>query len=57
MPQNPDLIATKTVAGEVHVFDRTKHVSQPAEGALSKPQIRLRGHDQEGYGIAFCPSC
>ncbi|KAG5462404.1 MAG: WD40-repeat-containing domain protein [Olpidium bornovanus] len=53
MPQNPDLIATKTVGGEVHVFDRTKHVSQPAEGAPSKPQIRLRGHSQEGYSLAL----
>ncbi|KAL0565852.1 Histone acetyltransferase type B subunit 2, partial [Marasmius crinis-equi] len=29
MPQNPDLIATKAVSGEVFVFDRTKHPDDP----------------------------
>ncbi|OSX66981.1 hypothetical protein POSPLADRAFT_1063874 [Postia placenta MAD-698-R-SB12] len=32
MPQNPDLIATKAVSGEVFVFDRTKHSSEPERG-------------------------
>ncbi len=48
MPQNPDLIATKTVMGEVYVFDRTKHASVPAEKAETKPDIVLRGHTKEG---------
>lgn len=47
MPQNPDLIATKTVMGEVYVFDRTKHPSQPT-GSVCKPDITLRGHSKEG---------
>ncbi|TKA57478.1 hypothetical protein B0A53_00709 [Rhodotorula sp. CCFEE 5036] len=47
MPQNPDLIATKTVMGEVYVFDRTKHPSQPI-GNECKPDITLRGHTKEG---------
>lgn len=47
MPQNPDLIATKTVMGEVYVFDRTKHPSQPT-GDACKPDITLRGHTKEG---------
>lgn len=47
MPQNPDLIATKTVMGEVYVFDRTKHPSQPM-GDVCKPDITLRGHTKEG---------
>ncbi len=47
MPQNPDLIATKTVMGEVCVFDRTKHPSQPI-GNECKPDITLRGHTKEG---------
>lgn len=47
MPQNPDLIATKTVMGEVYVFDRTKHPSQPL-GDECKPNITLRGHTKEG---------
>ncbi|RKP25482.1 WD40-repeat-containing domain protein [Syncephalis pseudoplumigaleata] len=53
MPQNPDVIATKTVSGEVHVFDRTKHPSQPAANAVAAPEIRLQGHTKEGYGISW----
>lgn len=47
MPQNPDLIATKTVMGEVYVFDRTKHPSEPT-GDVCKPDITLRGQGKEG---------
>lgn len=47
MPQNPDLIATKTVMGEVYIFDRTKHPSQPTTD-VCKPDIILRGHTKEG---------
>lgn len=47
MPQNPDLIATKTVMGEVYIFDRTKHASQPTSD-VCKPDITLRGHSKEG---------
>lgn len=54
MPQNPDLIATKTVMGEVYVFDRTKHPSQPM-GDVCKPDITLRGHTKEGYGLSWNP--
>ncbi|GAA98754.1 uncharacterized protein L969DRAFT_95076 [Mixia osmundae IAM 14324] len=56
MPQNADLIATKTVMGEVYVFDRTKHPSQPADDAECKPDITLRGHTKEGYGISWSPT-
>ncbi len=48
MPQNPDLIATKAVSGEVLVFDRTKHSSEPERGGLCKPDIRLVGQNKEG---------
>ncbi|KAK4048583.1 Histone acetyltransferase type B subunit 2 [Microbotryomycetes sp. JL221] len=54
MPQNPDLIATKTVMGEVYVFDRTKHASQPTNDQC-KPDITLRGHTKEGYGLSWNP--
>lgn len=49
MPQNPDLIATKAVTGEVLVFDRTKHSSEPERGGVCKPDIRLVGQTREGY--------
>ncbi|ORY34791.1 WD40-repeat-containing domain protein [Naematelia encephala] len=53
MPQNPDLIATKTTMGEVFVFDRTKHETKPAANAECKPDIRLKGLNKEGYGLAW----
>ncbi|KAF7337570.1 Histone acetyltransferase type B subunit 2 [Mycena sanguinolenta] len=55
MPQNPDLIATKAVTGEVLVFDRTKHSSEPERGGVCKPDIRLVGQTREGYGLAWSP--
>jgi histone-binding protein RBBP4 len=48
MPQKPDLIATKTVRGEVYVFDRTKHESKAPAGGACRPDIRLVGQDKEG---------
>lgn len=48
MPQNPDLIATKAVTGEVLIFDRTKHSSEPERGGACKPDIRLVGQTREG---------
>ncbi|KAL9716616.1 Histone acetyltransferase type B subunit 2 [Leucoagaricus gongylophorus] len=56
MPQNPDLIATKAVTGEVFVFDRTKHSSEPERGGECKPNIRLTGQQREGYGLAWSPT-
>lgn len=47
MPQNPDLIATKTVMGEVYIFDRTKHSLKPSND-VCRPDITLRGHTKEG---------
>ncbi|KAG5649645.1 hypothetical protein H0H81_002719, partial [Sphagnurus paluster] len=55
MPQNPDLIATKAVTGEVLVFDRTKHSSEPERGGVCKPDIRLVGQNREGFGLAWNP--
>lgn len=54
MPQNPDLIATKAVSGEVLIFDRTKHSSEPERGGVCKPDIQLVGQTKEGY--VCCPS-
>jgi len=49
MPQNPTIIATKTVSGDVHIFDYTKHESNSTAG----PNLRLKGHEQEGYGLSW----
>lgn len=57
MPQNPDLIATKTVAGHVYVFDRTKHPNSPKPGDdVCRPNITLRGQSKEGYGLSWNPT-
>lgn len=52
-PQNHFLIATKTVSSEVYVFDYSKHPSKPAGDGQCKPDIRLTGHKNEGYGLSW----
>ncbi|KAK9797399.1 hypothetical protein WJX73_003950 [Symbiochloris irregularis] len=54
MPQNPYMIATKTVTADVFVFDFTKHPSKPS-GTECRPDLRLTGHQMEGYGLAWSP--
>lgn len=48
MPQNPNLIATKSVKGDVFVFDRTKHETKAPTNGECKPDIRLKGQTKEG---------
>lgn len=55
MPQNPFLIATKTVSEHVYVFDVTKHPSKPAQDGEFRPDLTLRGHKKEGYGLSWSP--
>ncbi|KAL0735067.1 hypothetical protein Bca4012_011277 [Brassica carinata] len=53
MPQNPFLIATKTVSAEVYLFDYSKHPSKPALDGVCNPDMRLKGHSSEGYGLSW----
>jgi histone-binding protein RBBP4 len=55
MPQNPFLIATKTVSAEVYVFDYSRHPSKPDPGGRCNPDLRLTGHRTEGYGLSWAP--
>ncbi|ORZ33779.1 WD40-repeat-containing domain protein [Catenaria anguillulae PL171] len=56
MPQKPDVIATKTVMGDVYLFDRTKFPLQPNPNNIKcTPTVRLTGHTAEGYGLAWSP--
>jgi len=48
MPQNPNIIATKAVSGDVFIFDRTRHSSQPNPDGICRPEITLKGHSREG---------
>lgn len=55
MPQNPCLIATRTAAGDVLIFDYTKHPMNPdpSNARQCQPDIRLKGHAGEGYGMSW----
>ena len=54
MPQSHKIIATKTICGEVHIFDYFKHGGQPTTDEV-KPDLRLLGHTREGYGLDWNP--
>lgn len=53
MPQNSFIIATKTVSAEVYVFDYSKHPSKPPLDGACNPDLRLKGHNSEGYGLSW----
>lgn len=53
MPQNNFIIATKTISAEVYVFDYSKHPSKPPLDGSCNPDLRLRGHNTEGYGLSW----
>ncbi|GMH45451.1 hypothetical protein BSKO_13408 [Bryopsis sp. KO-2023] len=57
MPQNPNMIATKTIKAQVFLFCIDHHPDQPAPDQVRNcnPDIRLTGHEQEGYGLAWSP--
>ena len=61
MPQNSSLIATKSPSAEVLIFNHTKLAAQSkeilaAQSAESCPELRLRGHTKEGYGLSWNPN-
>ncbi|XP_064963847.1 WD-40 repeat-containing protein MSI1-like [Musa acuminata AAA Group] len=53
MPQNPSIIATKTVKAEVYVFDSSTHPLKPPLYGACNPDLRLSGHLSEGYGLSW----
>jgi len=55
MPQNPNVVATKTANAQVLVFDKTKHASKPPKNGVSNPDLMLEGHKSEGYGMSWNP--
>ncbi|KAL8170511.1 hypothetical protein V2J09_022315 [Rumex salicifolius] len=56
MPQKANVIAAKTNGPDVYVFDITKQVGvgEDKEGTCI-PDLRLKGHDKEGYGLSWNP--
>jgi len=56
MPQNQCIIATKTPSSDVLIFDYTKHPSKPDPNGECTPELRLKGHTKEGYGLSWNPN-
>ena len=54
MPQQRNIIATKTTSGEIHIFNYHKHATVPENDEV-KPQLKLSGHTKEGYGLSWNP--
>lgn len=54
MPQNPSFVAAKTSGVEVYVFECAKRPAKHQGGACD-PDLRLRGHEKEGYGLSWSP--
>ena len=54
MPQDQKIIATKTTSGDIDIFDYYKHPKIPTNDEV-KPDMKLKDHDQEGYGLAWNP--
>ncbi|CAO2813738.1 unnamed protein product [Amaranthus hypochondriacus] len=49
MVQNPNLVAAKTSGVEVYVFDVSKETSLDE----CSPDLTLKGHEKEGYGLSW----
>ncbi|CAA3026041.1 WD-40 repeat-containing MSI2-like [Olea europaea subsp. europaea] len=54
MPRNQGLVAAKTSGSEVYVFKCTKQLVNTGGGSCN-PDLRLRGHDKEEYGLSWSP--
>lgn len=55
MPQNPNIIASMSSNSTAQIFDRTKHPLMPKDNEFI-PQIILRGHSKEGFGLNWSPN-
>ncbi|KAI0987492.1 hypothetical protein GJ496_007531 [Pomphorhynchus laevis] len=56
MPQNPCVIATKAPTSDVLLFEITKHSNRTETLGRCNPELRLRGHSKEGYGLSWNPN-
>lgn len=56
MPQNPFIVASRGPQPDIYLWDRSKHTSFPAPGAVVvAPQAVCVGHEKEGYGMVWSP--
>jgi WD40 repeat protein len=48
MPQNPNIITTKAVSGDLHIYDINLSYKN---NELTKPERKLTGHSKEGFAV------
>lgn len=53
MPQNPQIIATKTPLSDVLIFNIDTHPLGREKSGECNPELRLKGHTREGYGLSW----
>ena len=53
MPQNPQIIATKTPLCDVLIFNIDTHPLGKEQPGDCNPELRLKGHTREGYGLSW----
>jgi WD40 repeat protein len=53
MPQNPQIIASKTPLSDVLIFNIDMHPLGKEQPGDCNPELRLKGHTREGYGLSW----
>lgn len=53
MPQRTNMVATKAPSGDVLVFDINAQPERPSTDGVCRPDLKLTGHDKEGYGLSW----
>jgi len=53
-PSRTSIICSQSGNGNIYLFDTTKKVDRPLFDTF-EPDITLKGHTEEGYGISFSP--
>ncbi|CAN6554610.1 unnamed protein product [Malus baccata var. baccata] len=53
MPQKSTIVGAKTSGADVYVLDCSKQEGKKHQDEACDPDLRLRGHDKEGYGLSW----
>ncbi|KRY53280.1 putative histone-binding protein Caf1 [Trichinella britovi] len=55
MPHFPQYVATKSMDGDIYLFDCNKYSENSETNSEVPPEARLCGHSGEGYGLSWNP--
>ncbi|KRY68568.1 putative histone-binding protein Caf1 [Trichinella pseudospiralis] len=55
MPHFPQYVATKSMNGDIYLFDCNKYPDNSETSSEVPPEARLCGHPGEGYGLSWNP--